>query len=209
MHRNEVCPISQYIFGFDIDGVLTHDDDGETNIWLEEASAFFEEPIVKRAYYVEDAFNKTWAEVQKFFEARIETIFATAPVKDHSAQTLRDLKKRGCTIHLITARDEQHRAVTADWLHRHEIPYHTLSMSPPQQSYSKGELCKTLGVEFFVDDKIENAQDVASRGIYTLLFHASHNLDHKLPLPLVKDWLDVQHHIGLFFAKRLKLAADS
>jgi 5'(3')-deoxyribonucleotidase len=65
-------------------------------------------------------------------------------------------------------------------------------------SYSKGVLCQELQVGFFVDDKVENVEDISSKGIYTLLFHASHNREYKTSLPLVKNWLEVQRHITSF-----------
>ena len=42
--------ISRLIFGFDIDGVLTDDDNGQENIWLARASAYFNKPIVKHSF---------------------------------------------------------------------------------------------------------------------------------------------------------------
>lgn len=198
--------ISKFVFGFDIDGVLTNDDDGNCNIWLKEASKYFGEPILKRSYYIEEAFNKSKEEVQEFFKERINTIFSSVPVREHAVETIRDLAKRDCTIHLITAREERHRNITETWLNNHQIPYHSLTMSPVNQSYSKGKRCQELGVQFFVDDKIENAVDVANQDVYTLLFHASHNLNHQTGLPLVKSWLEVQEHIHLFFEKRLREA---
>lgn len=191
--------IPRPVFGFDIDGVLTNDDDGDCSIWIKEASSYFGEPLpTKRSYYIEEAFNKSRAEVQEFFKARIETIFETVPIREHAAATLQDLQRRNHTVHLITARDERFRSITERWLARHQVPYHRLFMSPPQQSYSKGSLCKELQVGFFVDDKVENALDTVSNGIYTLLFHASHNVNDTSSLPLVKNWLEVQEHIRLF-----------
>ncbi|HBG01809.1 MAG TPA: hypothetical protein DDW87_09585, partial [Firmicutes bacterium] len=90
--------ISQKVFGFDIDGVLTNDDDGDCSLWLQEASNYFGEPIVKRSYYIEDAFNKSKGEVQEFFRARVSTIFATVPVREDAAETLQGLFRRGHEI---------------------------------------------------------------------------------------------------------------
>jgi hypothetical protein len=196
----EAKTISTSVFGFDIDGVLTHDDDGEYSIWIREASDYFGVPLPKkRAYYIEDAFGKSKGEVQEFFKARITTIFDQVPIREHAAETLQTLRDHNHTIHLITARDERFRSVTESWLKRNNVPYHTLFMSPSsKQSYSKGALCKELRVGFFVDDKVENVEDTARNGVYTLLFHASHNLDYKTSLPLVKDWLEVQGHIASF-----------
>lgn len=177
---------------------MTHDDDGTKNIWLEAASEYFGEPMTKPAYYIEDAFNKTREEVHEFFDACIESIFTNVPARDHAADTLRSLTEQGSLVHLITARDERHRQTTEKWLERHGIPYHSLTMSPIHGRYSKGKRCLELGVQFFVDDKVENALEVADCGIYTLLFHASHHAGRRTNLPLVKDWLEVQQHIEFF-----------
>jgi len=159
-----VPAIRQFIFGFDIDGVLTNDDDGQNNIWLETASTYFGEPIQKAAYHVEEAFNKTREEVEEFFQACIEEIFTSVPVRDYAPETLRALAERGGIIHLITHRDTRHRQITETWLRRHGIPYHSLTMCPTGYGYSKKERCLELGVQFFVDDKLENAEEVASSG---------------------------------------------
>jgi len=186
--------------------VLTNDDDGTRNVWLEAASAYFGEPMIKRAYNVEEAFNKTREQVMEFFDACIETIFNTVPVRDQAAQTLRILAERGCLVHLITHRDTRHRQITENWLQRHGIPYHSLSMCPTGFGYSKRDRCLELGVQFFVDDKLENAEEVASSGIYTLLFHASHNAMRPTNLPLVKNWREIGEHIDLFLEQRRRQA---
>ncbi|NLL43804.1 MAG: hypothetical protein GX251_10755 [Firmicutes bacterium] len=191
--------MSKLIFGFDIDGVLTNDDDGDCSIWIREASDYFGEPLPeKRTYYIEDAFGKSTEEVMEFFQARVHSIFTKVPIRDHVAETLHSLWSHEHTIHLITARDERFRDVTEKWLGRHNIPYHSLHMSPSNQSYSKGLLCKELQVGFFVDDKVENALDTAQNGIYTLLFHASHNRGFETSLPLVKNWREIQRHINSY-----------
>ena len=178
--------------------MLTNDDDGDCNLWIKEASQFFGLPLPqKRTYYIEDAFGLTTDEVHGFFRARADHIIETVPIREQAAETLKDLKDRKHTIHLITARDERHRSITEGWLQRHGVPYDRLFMSSSQQSYSKGALCKELQVSFFVDDKIENALDTAKHSVYTLLFHASHNLGRTHSLPLVKDWTQVREHIDL------------
>jgi len=142
----------------------------------------------KRTYYIEDAFQVSAEEVHRFFRARANHIFETVPIREQAAETLHHLKEIKHTVHLITARDERHRAITEEWLGRHRVPYDRLFMSPPKQTFSKGDLCKELKVGFFVDDKLENALETASQGIYTLLFQASHNAGSDHFLPLVKNW---------------------
>lgn len=147
---------------------------------------------------MEDAFNKTRDEVEEFFASCIEGIFTTVPPREGAPETLRALHEQGYIIHLITHRDERHRTVTESWLARHGFPYHSLTMCPTGQGYSKKARCLELGVQFFVDDKLENAQEVAASGIYTLLFYASHNARRPNDLPLVKNWEEIGEHIHFF-----------
>ncbi|MGI6674238.1 MAG: 5' nucleotidase, NT5C type [Limnochordia bacterium] len=194
--------IRQFVFGFDIDGVLTHDDDGTSNIWLQAASAYFGEPILKAAYDIEEAFNKTREEVNQFFASCMDQIFASVPVREQAAETLRRLSDQGCLVHLITHRYEAYRAVTEDWLKRNRIPFHSLTMCSDGSGYSKKERCLELGVQFYVDDKLENAEEVAGSGIYTLLFYASHNARRPTTVPLVRDWREIAEHIDFFLNQR-------
>ncbi|HHY09856.1 MAG TPA: hypothetical protein GX528_04730, partial [Firmicutes bacterium] len=193
-----VKTISNLTFGFDIDGVLTADDDGSSNIWLLRAEEFFQRPIVKPSFYIEEAFDVTGEEAERFFCEMLETVYKTVAPRPHCARVLQKLQGFGAKIHLITARDERHRALTKRWLKKHEIPYDTLWMSPPDKSYCKGTKCLKLGVDLFVDDNLENAESAAGRGIFTLLFHASHNRDRPTSLPRVKDWLEIEAYIRSF-----------
>jgi hypothetical protein len=161
--------------------------------------------MIRPSFYIEEAFDRTVEEVREFFAAKIDSIISTVPIRPHCAEILGKLWDQGCTIHLITARDEEHRQVTEYWLKKHNLPYHSLFMSPHRENYSKGDRCVELGVDFFVDDKLENAHDVAERGIYTLLFHASHNRHRQTVLPRVKNWLEIDHHIDRLFQERLPL----
>lgn len=173
---------------------------------METASAYFGEPILKAAYYIEDAFNKTREEVAEFFAACVEDIFKNIPPRALAPETLRNLADRGCIIHLITHRDTKYRATTEQWLQRHGIPYDSLTMSSNGRGYSKKERCQELGVQFFVDDKLENAEEVASSGIYTLLFHASHNAHRSSNLTSVRSWQEVGQHIDFFLAQQYRQA---
>lgn len=194
--------MSKIVFGFDIDGVLTNDDDGRQNVWLKRAQKYFGKPLLKPSFYLDEALDLSPEEVEEFFQVMLEEVFTTIPSRPRSAATLQELWDLGATIHLITARAEKYRQITESWLKKEGMPYHSLQMSPGERAYSKGEKCLKLGVQFFVDDHLENAKDAAKRGIYTLLYHASHNRGHPTALPRVKNWGEINRHIRLFLGKR-------
>lgn len=134
-----------------------------------------------------------------FLEDETIPILTSVTPRQGCVQVLRGLLQAGYEVHLITARSEFLRPVTEDWLHRYQVPYTALHMSPSlEEDYSKGERCDQLGVEFFVDDHYPNCIDTADRGVYTLLFHASHNKHFSCPpeITRVYNWREIAQHIA-------------
>lgn len=207
MLRKEVEKISKLVLGFDIDGVLTNDDDGSNNLWLQKAAEYFEQEMIRPSFYIEEAFDRSVEEVQKFFQIQAESIMSSVPIRKNCSAVLAEFWSKGHTIHLITARDEEHRQLTKDWLAKHGLNYHELHMSPRGQSYSKGDRCRELGVHFFVDDKFENALDVAQHGIYTLLFNASHNHGKQTNLPRITSWSEIYDHVEFLLQDTLSASS--
>src|SRR3989344_5898489 len=57
---------------------------------------------------------------------------------------------------------------------------------------TKGKVCKELGIELFVDDCLENVNDVVSSGIPALLFDAPWNQGEvKPPITRVYSWDEI------------------
>lgn len=199
MHSiKEVIGISKIVFGFDIDGVLTDDDNGYSNIWIQRASDYFNRPILRNSYYIDEALGLAQSEIVPFLRDETVAIFETVPVRQGCAEVISRLHHAGHDIQLITARSEPYRAVTEKWLRQNRIPFTDLHMnSAINSSYSKGEKCRTLGVRFFVDDHFENCTDIARQGVYTLLYHASHNKAQECPpeITRVYSWMEIAEHI--------------
>ncbi len=186
----------QRVFGFDIDGVLTADDDGRQNTWVVEAGRFFKKEPVKASFRLDEALDLNAAEVERFFRAKGHAILADVPVRIGCVDVLCGLKDQGHTVHLITARNEGFRQITETWLQRHAIPYDSLTMNKsPRTHFGKGQVCRSLRVELFVDDNYENCLDVHQRGGPVLMYHASHNRERDPVVPVVYDWNDIRSHI--------------
>jgi uncharacterized HAD superfamily protein len=62
----------------------------------------------------------------------------------------------GFEIHFITARQPEAEEVTRVWLDRHKIPYTSLTVIG--YGNNKGPKIKALGLDYFVDDFIENIE---------------------------------------------------
>lgn len=185
------------VFGFDIDGVLTADDDGRSNIWVVEAARFFAKEPVKASFHLHEALALAPADVERFFRAKGHAILAEVPVRQGCAALLQELKDQGHAVHLITARNEGFRSVTEAWLQRHQIAYDSLTMNGSRhKALGKGDVCRSLQVELFVDDNYENCLDIHRRGIPVLMFHASHNREKEPFVPVVYNWSDIRSHVA-------------
>ncbi len=194
-------------FGFDIDGVLTDDDDGTSNIWMVEASRYFNRPLIKPSFYLHEAVGVTRQEIDRFIEARSMAIMENVSIRPHCLNVLRRLKSVYCDIHLITARKDSCRNLTEAWLGANQIPYDSLTMKSVKDShYSKGTICQHLEVDLFVDDNYENCLELKQSGIYTLMYHCSHNQDKQAPVPVVRDWHEIETSIYQFHSTRKQRA---
>ncbi len=182
------------IFGFDIDGVLTADDDGESNLWLTEASRYFGKDLVQQSFSLEKALALSRADVEEFIQTRAPEILTQVPARDNAVDVLQRLQADGVSVHLITARRASLRDVTETWLRKFKIPYETLTMNEEDSHTPKGVSCLQLGVQFFVDDNYENCVGCRSAGVFTLMYYASHNRQKFPPVPVVYDWLGIEQH---------------
>lgn len=82
---------------------------------------------------------------------------------------------------IITARPENVRGLTIELVHKHFPKVfgepHFLGHFDGDQTHrkTKGEVCRELGVEVFIEDALSNALSVSSEGIPVLLFDTPWN----------------------------------
>ncbi|NMB26404.1 MAG: hypothetical protein GX986_12835 [Firmicutes bacterium] len=187
------------IVGFDIDGVLTDELAGGVNIWQQEVEAYFPGlELLEPSFAFTTAYGLSPAKVDEFMEARANAIFSKVPAQIGCKELLDGLVEMDFTIHLITARDECYKEVTKEWLERHDLPYAGLWFQE-----SKGVLCRSLGIEVFVDDYWENCVDIRNHGVVSLLMSAHHNLTCSADegIHRVENWQEIDvfttAHYGL------------
>ncbi len=186
----------KHVFGFDIDGVLTDDDNGTENTWVVECGRYFEKEPVVASFRLDQALDLDTERIEQFFRAKGEHLLRDMPPRPGSIETLRELKAQGHTVHLITARRQGFRDLTEDWLERHRVPYDTLTMNDfTDRPLGKGKICRHLDVELFVDDNYDNCVDVHRHGVSVLMYYASHNRRLDPPVPVVHDWQDIRTYI--------------
>ncbi|OHB16575.1 MAG: hypothetical protein A2544_00995 [Candidatus Zambryskibacteria bacterium RIFOXYD2_FULL_43_10] len=105
--------------------------------------------------------------------------------------------KHSHRLFVVTSKPEELREKTLEWLDRH-FPKKFDEIHFTNQYYgngperTKGEVCKELGIEIFVDDFLHNVEDVANLGIPALLFNAPWNQGEvKPPITRVYSWDEI------------------
>ncbi|MDP3874906.1 MAG: hypothetical protein Q8Q22_00080 [bacterium] len=99
-------------------------------------------------------------------------------------------------LSIITARPEELKDKTLEWLNQHFLGMfdniYFVNHYGSDQRRNKGEVCNEFGVEIFVDDSLENVDDVANFGIPALLFDAPWNQGEvKPPITRVYSWDEI------------------
>ncbi|MEK7460093.1 MAG: hypothetical protein AAB628_00900 [Patescibacteria group bacterium] len=135
-------------------------------------------------------FNRVWGCTTEEAAARVHKFF-------HSEEHSRALPVSGAVsgirflgeenIHIITARPLMISGLTTKWLEKY-FPdmVERIHFVGKEQEYShhqttKPEICKSLGIEIFVDDALVHARGVAAAGIQVLLFDNPWNQVDELP----------------------------
>ncbi len=95
------------------------------------------------------------------------------------------------SVFIITSRPESVSEQTYAWIKKHfpslaESVYFTSHFFHKESRVTKGEVCRKLGVEVFVDDAPFHAEDVALVVSQVFLFDTPWNRNHELFLPNIQ-----------------------
>jgi uncharacterized HAD superfamily protein len=190
----------KYNFGIDIDGVLTDEGPDNNSIWQQKMNEFFEREITlkKYTYNLAKAFAINNQELNEFIQAKIEDVYSSVKPIDKAREILTELSEKGHRLILITARHEEHRPLTEKWLNDYNIPYHEL-----HHEHDKAPLAAKKNISLFIDDKKENALEIAAKNIPVFLVSKYHNSDFNgnSKITKVNNWDEIRENIDLFLSK--------
>ena len=182
--------MNQLNIGIDIDGTMT-----EAYDWIPMVNDYFNTRITLE--------NVTVYEIHKTLGVQIEAYDEFYRINGelmHEAVRIRigvkDVLDKLCEnhrIHIVSARENRMKHVTEKWLCDHEIPRDTLSLLGTHNKVSKAqELC----CDIFIEDRYENAVQLASVGINVLLIDCNYNQGHcNSGITRVANWLEIENHI--------------
>ncbi|MFW6230253.1 MAG: 5' nucleotidase, NT5C type [Bacillota bacterium] len=189
-----------YKFGFDIDGVITDEGNNENNIWYKYFINHFGEKAkkVSNSYDFREAYDLPDTVIEDFLAKNKEKIFSSVPPYQEAIDFLTKLKNKGHKIILITARHEDYRDITQNWLNKNNIPYDRL-----YHDEDKAPLALNENLKLFVDDHKDNVREIKSAGIPALLFTRDHNLeaDKSEYTARVNNWQEIKEYIYNYYLR--------
>lgn len=160
------------------------------------------------SYYYWDVWGGTREEaIAKFDEfGKSEYFHSILPVAG-AYNGIADLSTFADRLVIITARDEEMRKVTEQWVSDH-LPavFHSIHFvgalsknGPPKKS--KGDVCKEQNLTALIDDSIEFAASCNALGIPTLIFDTPWNRKETIPSlsKRIMGWREVLPAIKTFF----------
>lgn len=124
-----------------------------------------------------------------FFVKHIENIQINVKLKPGVKEAFYELKQMGYEIIIITARgseiEYQHEKITKDYFKKHNLPYDKIYFG----LYNKGDVALIENISVFIDDRINNLDDVAQYGVECLHFVSDMNI--KSPYKKFDNWHDI------------------
>lgn len=172
----------------DIDGTVT-----EAYYWISRANGYFNTKITPKdvqSYEIHEVLEIPREDYNKFYTLYGEILHEEANIRQDAKEILCNWYGQH-KIHFVTARDERMRNVTNKWFKYHNILMDSLSLLGSHDKVAKAE---ELACDIFIEDRYENALQLAIYGFDVLLIDCTYN---KGPLPpkitRVTNWLQIKN----------------
>lgn len=168
--------------GIDIDDTVM-----DTRVVIDEAALYFDKNFVngkgyqdKSKYDFHEKFYWSSVEKKEFFKFfRQNKLYLEARPKGDALYYLEKLYNEGYEIYFLTRRSADEKldilSITKDDLTSKGFKYQDCQIGLSK----KGEACKRLGIDVFIDDSVSQIEDVNSYGIKTILVDTWYNKEYK------------------------------
>ena len=189
------------IIGIDIDDTLTDIRDEVGAEALKYAKSLNKEIDEKKVVWdknnngssFKERYNLNYDELLYFFGNIQEKITKKAKPREDVVEVLKNLRKDGHKIYIVTARDSEFHhdpyGLSKTWLDKNNIEYDKLIVD----ARDKAKVCKEQNVDLFIDDKLSNCQGVSNEGITTI--RITNYTDPHQNIINKKNWKEICEYI--------------
>lgn len=189
------------IIGIDIDDTLTDIRDEVGAEALRYAKSLNKEIDEKKVVWdknnngssFKERYNLNYDELLYFFGNIQEKITKKAKPREDVVEVLKNLRKDGHKIYIVTARDSEFHndpyGLSKTWLDKNNIEYDKLIVD----ARDKAKVCKEQNVDLFIDDKLSNCQGVSNEGIVTI--RITNYTDPHQNIINKKNWKEIYEYI--------------
>jgi len=164
----------------DIDGTIT-----EPFYWLKLANYHFNKHVREeeiKEYEIDKVLGISVEDYNKFYEKYFETLHLNSKPRIGASVVLNGISKLH-NIYYVSAREQRLKGITLDWLKKYNMPLKEIYLLG---SHYKVQKAKELNCDLFIEDRYENAVELANAGIDVILIDCSYNRK-----PLVKGIIRV------------------
>ena len=187
--------------GIDIDDTLTDIRDEVGAEALKYAKSLNKEIDEKKVVWdknnngssFKERYNLNYDELLYFFGNIQEKITKKAKPREDVVEVLKNLRKDGHKIYIVTARDSEFHndpyELSKTWLDKNNIEYDKLIVD----ARDKAKVCKEQNVDLFIDDKLSNCQGVSNEGIITI--RITNYTDPHQNIINKKNWKEIYEYI--------------
>lgn len=174
--------------GIDIDGCLNNFHAAMSSIIKRDYGIETPEEI----YYMVEELNLDKDEWEAFWEKYNPELLDMMDVTPGAIEVLTKLRRIGCHLTIITARDYRVAELTIEWLKKHNVPYDEIYFTAEH----KHEVCKWKRIKYMIEDNPAYAIKLAEAGIEVALYSRSYNKELKHDnINAVESWDDIYHRV--------------
>lgn len=177
----------------DIDGTIT-----EPYYWLESANEYFGKnikPSEVTKYDIHEVLNVPREDYLKFYELHGKQMHIESEPRQDAKRILSKLNQLH-NISYVTARDTKLKEITTEWFDIHGLPQAQLYLLG---THYKVDKAKELNCDIFIEDRYENAIQLAIAGFKVLLIDCYYNRKPLIPGVIrVFNWKDIYEVIEEF-----------
>jgi uncharacterized HAD superfamily protein len=198
-----VKPMRSLNLCIDIDGTVT-----EPYYWLQKANEYFGgniKPKDVHDYEINKVYNVEESRYKDFYRIFGMSLHRDSKMRIGASKIINKLYKYH-QIHFVTAREYKMKEVSIQWLDKFKIPMDSISLLG---THDKVKRASELDCDIFIEDRYENAIQLAEAGFDVLLIDCSYN---KGVLPInvkrIKCWSQIENYINVLSLQfdSLKLA---